>query len=195
MAAQRFVVSGLPKPVVGWAMGVYRPYWIREDGRKTQNPKFDRHSGYILDVKGKNPGQKPLAYCASLLLRQLAEMPQLRKAEILVVPSSTKGQWSTGLEQIAQMIAKGDKRFTFRPKALRRTRDIEKLAGGGDRSLAVHLESLEYDWDIATSTPKIILDDVATTGNSIAGCITVIQDLFLSDVQTTPLVLGKTSHD
>lgn len=197
MAVRRFVVPGFMPPVYGWAMGDYRPYRIWQDGERVKNPKFDAHSGYILDVKSKSPMSKPqsLAYCVDLLAKHLQETTALPKVEIVVVPSSTEGQWSPGLEHIAQALAKRDKRFVFRAKALIRTHTIEKLANGGDRSLAVHLDSLAYDWDLASTLPKILLDDVATSGNSIAGCITVIQQHLRQVVHVTPVVLGKTSHD
>lgn len=175
-------------------MGVYRPYRIQG----VRNPKFDKYSGFILDIKEKNATQKRQAavtHFADLIVAHLKGLPAQGQAEILVVPSSTKGQWSPGLELVAQTVAKKDKRFSFVARALIRTRNIDKLASGGDRSLAVHLDSLEYDWDLASPMPKFLIDDVTTSGNSFAGCMTVIQSHFRQPVQITPLVLGKTSHD
>jgi predicted amidophosphoribosyltransferase len=181
-------------PSFGWSMGLYRPYRIQG----VRNPKFDRHSGFILDIKEKSATHKRQAavnHFADLIVSHMKTLPMQGQTEILVVPSSTKGQWSPGLELVAQAVAKKDKRFSFVAKALIRTRTIDKLASGGDRSLAVHLDSLQYDWDLASTLPKFLIDDVTTTGNSFAGCMTVIQSLFRQPVQITPLVLGKTSHD
>lgn len=194
MAVQRFTIIATTPPTLGWSMGSYRPYRIQG----VLNQKFDQHSRLILDIKEKNDTQKrrvAVTHFADLIVSQLKGLPSQGQAEILVVPSSTKGQWSPGLELVAQAVAKKDKRFSFVAKAIVRTRNIQKLASGGDRSLAVHLESLEYDWDLANSKPKFLIDDVTTSGNSFAGCISAIQSLFRQPVQITPLVLGKTTHD
>lgn len=195
MAAQEFRINGTYPAREGWSMGAYRPYRLQGE----LNPKFDQYSRRILDTKEKmatSKRQVAVAHFADLIVAHLKSVPYPGQMEILVVPSSKKGQWSPGLELIAQAVARRDKRIHFVAKALIRTRDIDKLASGGDRSLSVHLDSIEYDWNLHSTLPKFLIDDVTTSGNSFAGCISVIQGQFIRQfVQITPLVLGKTSHD
>jgi predicted amidophosphoribosyltransferase len=119
---------------------------------------------------------------------------RLGEAEILIVPSSREGGASEGLERIVEKLCKEDKRFTYRRGALYRHTAIRKLAKGGDRSLPVHLNSMGYKDDPYSPAAKIVLDDVFTTGNSIRGAITIVEQIDQS-CTFLPIVLGKTTHD
>ena len=59
--------------------------------------------------------------------------------------------------------------FTAASDSLIRTTSIEKLAKGGNRSIEVHLNSMELsEPDIISGETVVILDDIVTSGNSIA---------------------------
>lgn len=197
MYAQPFLVQGLFGPSRGIALGQYRPLTIKQDGERVRNPKFDQHSQHILNIKDPNKGwfKGSVQYCSNLVIAHAATMTGFAKAQIIIVPSSEKGKVSQGLERIARNLCSADNRFVYTPGALVRTKTIDKLARGGDRSLHIHLESLEYkrrDQEIRT---KIVFDDVCTSSHSLSGAISVMQQVLLDQVEAHALVLGKTTRD
>ena len=121
------------------------------------------------------------------------EIP-FERAEIIIVPSSTKGKVSPGLDSIAQALCKRDKRLSYTPNSLFRTVTIDKFAKGGDRSLDVHLKSMEYKGATGSPALKFIVDDVTTSGNSLKAAITIIQQ-HMRGLVFIAVVLGKTADD
>lgn len=144
MAVQRFTIIATTPQTLGWSMGVVSPIThsghAESEVRSTLAPP-PRHQGKERHTKASSRGY---VFCRSHRLATQG-LAVTRPTGDSCVPSSTKGQWSPGLELVAQAVAKKHKRFIFVAKAIVRTRNIQKLASGGDRSLAVHLESLEYD--------------------------------------------------
>ncbi|UCU95221.1 hypothetical protein [Hydrogenophaga taeniospiralis] len=195
MTHKKFVVSGLFGVTVrGYALWSYFPLWIRVNGEKQRNPAFDQNSQHILNLK--QPGSRyyapSLKYCAQHLFLFLKNDIKVDQAEFLIIPSSQKGATSSALQSIVEAICKKDARFTHRPSSLTRTSTIEKLAKGGDRSLNIHLESLDYK--PGGPSIKIILDDVTTSGNSLTGAMTIVTQ-YEQGAQFIPIVFGKTTHD
>lgn len=190
-----FVVTGpLGQNIQGHALWAYYPLWIRENGEKKRNPAFDQNSQHTLNIK--QPGTpyyaNSLRYCAKALHSYLQQKVNIPQAELVIIPSSKKGSASQSLDSIAKWICKQDGRFSYRPNSLTRTKTIEKLAKGGDRSLGVHLGSLDYK--PGGPSTKIILDDVTTSGNSLTGAITIIHQ-YENNARFVPVVFGKTTHD
>ncbi|CAN7177486.1 hypothetical protein [Variovorax paradoxus] len=196
MATQRFLVQSILGSSPGVALGHYRPLNIKQGGEKIRNPKFDQHSQHILNIKDSSKGwfNKSVTYCSDLVASHGYTMMGFAKAQIVVMPSSQKGRVSAGLEQIARNLCKADRRFVYLPGTLVRTKTIEKLARGGDRSLHVHLDSLEYRPRDGEPYRKIILDDVCTSTHSLGGAIAVMHQV-LSGFEVSSLVLGKTFYD
>jgi hypothetical protein len=198
MAHQTFFVGDVfTGNVPCYALGAYHPLWLKHEGGKTKNPAFDQYSQHVLNLKFPNTQwfKGSVIYCANHLIKFLkANHAGVERAEFLIVPSSTQGNTSVALDRIATAIAKGDKRFSYRPGALSRTKTIAKLATGGDRSVGVHLASMDYKHDAASPPVKIILDDVATSGNSLSGAIMVVQQ-YDQNATFIPVVFGKTTHD
>jgi hypothetical protein len=198
MAWQPIVIGGLfGGGIRGAALGAYRPLHIKNAaGEKIKNPAFDHHSQQILNLKSPdkpNYFQPAVTYCTAHLsdyLRDHFHGP----AEILIVPSSTKGGVSPGLEKVVKAICKREARFIYNKGGLVRTQTIDKLARGGNRSIGVHLESLEYTAIEGVPMVKILLDDVMTTGHSLEGASTVIHQV-QPGIQITAIVFGKTTHD
>jgi hypothetical protein len=196
MAVQSFTVFCAGTPIWGYALGCYYPLWVKaEDGAKAKNPKFDKHSQQILNLKQANTQwyKGAVNYCGIHLAAFLKTRKEIQTAEFVIV-SSVKGQVSSGLEDAVKLVCKIDKRFSYTPHALRRTSTIDKLARGGDRSLSVHLRSLEYLGRQGSPSVKIVLDDVTTTGHSLEGAMTVMHQV-MSGLTFIPVVLGKTTHD
>jgi len=199
MAWQPFVLGLLfGGPTHGVALGAYRPLLIKNDaGERVRNPAFDKHSQQVLNLKSPerpNYFKPAIEYCTESLAAYLRENVPAQNVEILIMPSCTKGKISAGLEKVVQEICRKDKRFVYHAGSLARTKTIEKLAKGGDRSVGVHLSSLEYKPRNGAPLAKILLDDVMTTGNSLIGAITVIHQV-QQNAAILPIVFGKTTHD
>lgn len=190
----QFSIESCTPPVRGVAVAPYHPYW-QDMAAKIKNPKFDRHSGLILDLKKKeNRNYAAAVKYATAQIVGLLKRGTFDRAEIVVIPSRTKGEVSPGLDEVVREVCKADKRLTYARNALVRTKTIEKLATGGDRCIDVHLNSMAYRPVHGSPALKIIIDDVMTTGNSIGAAITLMQQ-HLRGVQYLPLVLGQTVHD
>ena len=85
-------------------------------------------------------------------------------------------------------------RFVPAVQTLVRTRTIDKLARGGNRSVEVHLASIapaeRYERYFAKKA-ILLLDDVTTTGNSLRACSRLL-DQYGADL-IYPLALGRTT--
>lgn len=196
MAAQRFLVYSIPM-VRGYALAAYHPLTVRSKGERVKNPRFDNHSQQILNLKDASKPrffQAGLDYCQPLLMQLFDNEIQFDRGEIVVVPSSTKGNVNPGLDRIAKALCRRDKRLSYVPNSLSRTKTIDKLAKGGDRSLDVHLKSMDYKPVAGSAATKFILDDVTTSGNSLNAAITIIQQ-YMKGLIFIPVVLGKTADD
>ena len=194
---QTFVAGGLFASRHGYALGAYRPLYLKQNGEKVKNPAFDQYSQHVLNLKsGTHPryAEPSIKFCMRELQEFLNSGIKLTDAEFLIVPSCTQGKTSESLERIVKSVCKTDKRFSYRPQALSRQKSIEKLAKGGNRSIDVHVASLAYTDDPNASHTKIILDDVLTSGNSIEGAIRVIEQV-RAGLFFVPIVFGKTTHD
>jgi hypothetical protein len=200
MSIQNFSVFCWP-PCAAVALGSYHPYKVHGQ----RNPKFDRqYSGKILDIKNPSDPNHNAAvqYFSRLIAQHLSSLSDLPATDFIVVPSHTAGRGSSGLERAIDEVCRRDRRFFHRAGALARTRTIEKLSDGGDRSVQVHLDSLRYaawpgtgpgaSW--SGRQRKIIVDDVSTTGHSLQAAVTVIRNVEPGAVVSC-LVLGKTTHD
>lgn len=193
-------VPGQPA-VRGFALGEYHPIWQKEkdaNGRRVKNPHFDNFSQQIYNTKDSSKQVfflRGVGFCTSELIAFLRARPEIPEAEFLIIPSSRRGQVSQGLTEIVKRVCRVDRRFSHRPGSMRRTRDIEKLATGGDRSLQVHLQSLEYRDAPEVPPYKIIFDDITTSANSIAGAIMVTQQVIGPRIECLPIALGQTTRD
>jgi predicted amidophosphoribosyltransferase len=174
----------------------YYKYWLYENGQKVKNPEFTVDCGKLLDLKGNGQNVQPAAnHFAKLLAQRLKDFGPLQglaKVEIAIVPSSEKGKTSTGLYLLAHKLSTLDKRLVM-PKQhiLTRTRTIEKLHSGGNRQGYVHLQSIDVTiHPHSRRLPVLLLDDIATTGNSIMACTDLLYGAGSSLV--IPVVVGRT---
>lgn len=183
------------------ALTQYHPYRITSDtGEKIKNPKFDEVSGRLLDLKdATQPKHRQAVEQMTLLLSDtLNSIPYTLipvQLYVVVVPSSTRGRWSDGLCSItAEICSKQPKRFVSVSQALERTRTIEKLARGGDRSIDVHISSIGVVPRFAGYFARkavLLLDDVTTTGNSLRACSLLLQQQGADSIY--PIALGRTT--
>jgi predicted amidophosphoribosyltransferase len=158
--------------------GEYQPY--RKHGEK--NPNFNVYSGFLLDLKENQTGAVE-RFHTSLEKIVAPDIP------VAIVPSHDPAKTTSGLRALAQKLAASDR--IDATSCLVRTKKIDKLAHGGDRSIEVHLAS------IVVANPKLIqgrdvllLDDVTTSGNSLEACRQLLMKAGANRVQK--LALGKT---
>lgn len=180
-----------------FACGHYYPYKI--DGER--NPKFDKHSGFVLsskDPSNRDHG-KAVQHFSDLLSTHLSRMtlptPEFGVPQIgvTIVPSSTPGGASEGLTSIMKKVCSKDARLQLITNGLVRVKKIEKLARGGDRSIDVHKNSIACNNQYFTQPYIIIFDDVLTTGNSIRACCDIIRASH--QARFMGLALARTTHD
>ena len=157
-------------------LGDYHPY------RGGRNPNFNVFSGKVLDLKdGKEIGIEHF--------RAALEEIVLPGVTVAVVPSHDPANTTGGLRTMAQRLA-GACRIDA-TGCLVRTKKIDKLATGGDRSVEVHLGSIQIrDARLIKGKDVLLLDDVTTSGNSLEACRRLLMDAGAARVQR--LAIGKT---
>jgi predicted amidophosphoribosyltransferase len=146
-----------------YSYGSYKPYWIhKEEGGDSST--YPEHSGKVLDVKDGYP--RGINHFAALLEKDLGD-----DFAIAVVPSHDPEKRDSGLKSLAAELAKVGRRRTDASECLVRTKKIDKLAHGGDRSIEVHLNSVEIAKpELIKGRDALLIDDVMKTGNSLRAC-------------------------
>lgn len=184
--------------VTYYYLGEYFPY--RKNGQK--NPKFNPHSGFILSTKDKTERDfsKSIFYFTNQIIDLALELPIQPKSEfgpqvsIVIIPGSTPGKVSPGLIAIMKNLCKKDARFVLTDGVLTRTRGIEKLAKGGNRSTHIHKNSIQVDTSKLDTPYVMIVDDVLTTGNSFTACHDIIKRI-APQHNIFGVILGKTANE
>lgn len=175
----------------------YHKYWLDKEAR-VKNPNFTPECGKLLDLKDKDPHKQAngLSFFTAQLRAYLptSKLPlEHLQIYVMVVPSSVAGSWSGGLCQLADNLCRMNKNFVNHKQALRRHTTIDKLSNGGNRQMVVHLNSIELQQKLhreIAGKSILLLDDVTTTGNSLAACGTILTQYGAS--QIFPLALGRT---
>jgi hypothetical protein len=157
------------RPETAWE-SVYccRPYhacWIFG----LRNPAFDKATdGRLLDFKD---GQEHAVTAETAEFRKsLGQLELQAKVLLAVIPGHKARDTNAGtpLARVVEDLAKEDGRFVSCFETLIRFRDIHKLASGGDRGVAVHLNSIRVQQPPSVmGQTMVVLDDITTTGNSM----------------------------
>lgn len=158
----------------------YHKYWLDKE-RKIKNPLFDVFSGKILDLKeGK---ESAIQYFFNLLDPEICD-----DVTICIVPSSNTANKMSGMCMLGERLAKnGRKNGVY---YLNRYHSIDKLATGGNRSMDVHLQSINVLTDMNIQGDIVLLmDDVTTTGNSLYACREILLENGADKVEM--FALGK----
>lgn len=163
----------------------YHPYWIDKAAR-VKNPAFNADDSMILNVKiDREPGA--IRHFAGII-------GKLACADIVVavVPGHQAGNATpSGIGLLAREVAGTDGR-TDGTSLLVRTKSIDKLASGGDRSIEVHLNSIRVvdKHGVLKDASVLLLDDVTTSNNSLRACKQLLRAAGAKQVQM--LALGRT---
>lgn len=177
------------------AVTPYFPYWVYDDqNQRKKNPKWNRGCGYILDIKdnGKNVQQAVAAFLPPLLTKIKANIPNGTIQIVATVPGHKEGSTSPALVDLTKVIAARLQTRSL-PYLVKRTRTIDKLAHGGNRSESVHIDSMVVTNHLEIEGKVILLvDDVMTTGNSM---IAAAKLLLGAGARVVHLIaLGQTSN-
>lgn len=162
--------------------GDYMPWGVhRANGGDRSN--YPEHSGKILDLKdGKDVG---IDYCAALVQPELND-----NIAIVTVPSHDPAKTTSGLKSLAAILAKDGNRVDA-SSCLVRTKKINKLAGGGDRSKEVHQKSIvAANVELLKDRDVLLIDDVTKTGNSLEACRDILLKAGARSVEMA--TIGKT---
>lgn len=82
-----------------------------------------------------------------------------------------------------------DPNFSVKPKLLKRIVKVPKQATGGCRNVETHLHSIKVTKDL-TNKIVCIMDDVRTTGCTLAACRQLVKDSGATQIYT--LAIGQT---
>ncbi len=135
-------------------LGEYHPYY------GGNNPNWNKFSGRILDLKQN----KPIA--TSYFLNMLKDIDFDKTEAIVIVPPHDPAHTSS-LIPLATFLA-AEKGWTNAISCVRRTKKVDKLTNGGDRSKTIHLDSIKIkNKDLIKDKNVLVLDDVTTSGNSL----------------------------
>jgi predicted amidophosphoribosyltransferase len=169
----------------------YHPHRIHGE----RNPRFDTVSRQLLDTK--NPEERGYRAAVIRFSRDVAD--KLREllrggpCVCVVVPSSTAGRHSDGLAAILRNVADMVPNVTLEIDVLRRHTTIPKLATGGSREIAVHVNSIEISEPGRIAGRRILLlDDICTSCNSMEACRQLLLDAGAEEV--IGLAIGRTTH-
>jgi predicted amidophosphoribosyltransferase len=162
--------------------GDYKP-WTGHTADGGDSSNYPEHSGRILSLKkGKTTAVRHFA--------QMIEPELPEDIVIVTVPSHDPAAIGGGLKALAGELAKGGNRVDG-SECLVRTKKIDKLAHGGDRSKDVHLKSVAVaNADLIKGKNILLLDDVTKTGHSLEACAELLLNAGAMSVQRA--TLGKT---
>ena len=172
----------------------YHPY------RKGHNPLFDDNSDKIL--RFKEGVEKAIEYFENMIDQDFN--PIWNDCYCVAIPShDPKNSYNSSQELnnpsiyklIARLVKKHIGLHNGSP-VLIRTHEVAKKSFGGNRDISVDLGSIEINRNCGidiSGKNVLLIDDVITTGNSIAACMMILKKGGAKNIFV--LCLGKTSRD
>ena len=168
-------------------LGTYLP-WGYHKQRGGDGGNYPTYSGRLLDLKESR--ERGIAYFLAILKENIRTNSELA---IAIVPSHDALKLRSGVHQLGTRFASAFGAMDAGDLLLR-SKTIQKLATGGDRSMAVHLNSMSANnVDRVKGRNVLLIDDIMTTGNSLAAGRQILLKAGAGDVLC--IALGKTSYD
>jgi len=163
-------------------LGLYSP-WRAHKEAGGNGANYPTHSARILDVKYDRPSGFP--YFVDFL------KAHMRDGRVMcIVPSHDPSAQPGALAKMAASLVAAGKCDDGAGCLVRHTK-IQKLSAGGERSMAVHLNSINVtQTEILAGRAVILMDDVMTTGTSLRACKQLLIEAGAESVQC--LALGRT---
>lgn len=148
--------------------GYYHRYW-NKDGTVNKNFYSDAISGLILDLKEKK--ENALNFFYSVINPLIAG-----NITICVVPSHRASQKNTsGIAILARRLASNGR--IDKVDYLLRSSTVHKLSTGGERDQNIQKKTISVNPDLHVDGDVILLvDDVATSGNSLNACKSILME-------------------
>ncbi len=165
----------------------YPPYWI-DKSAGIKNPSITCHSRLIMDFKSKIDAASKRGHNTFF---QTLNPYITTGVPIVIVPSHDPENRVSNLVKLGKSLANTGR--IDATSCLRRVIKVEKLSEGGDRSIDVHLNSIQVENEyLIKKFHVLLLDDVTTTGNSFNACKRLL--LQAGATKVTCLALGKTKR-
>jgi predicted amidophosphoribosyltransferase len=191
-----FLDSAIDSATTIVSLGDYHPYWLDQVSR-IRNPRFDAHSDRVLNLKYREDLiQNPQAWkinkkrAAIEHFHRILEPMLSNNLAIAVVPSSRTNSASQGIRLLAQRLAATDERIDA-TVCLVRHKGISKQATGGKREIENHLRTIRLEYpELIGDREVLLLDDITTSGRSLAACQQILEEAGASRVKCA--VLGRT---
>jgi hypothetical protein len=142
----------------------YNPYWL--PGR-APNPAFRRPAdALILDLKDGH--ENGIEHAREQFLRVSLELGLHQDTLVAIVPGHDAAPTNAArpLARVVARLVNWNGLLQPAVDAVIRHAEIPKLATGGDRAIEVHLASMRVAATVARRE-VFLIDDVATTGNSL----------------------------
>jgi len=164
----------------------YHPYW------HGNNPEFSDEDGLLLDFKkGYDSAVRYFFNKLSYRLDKVYEAGgSITNIWLCPVPSHDPNNKNNNVYDLISRYRKFPS-----AKILKRTRLVDKLASGGNRDVSVHTNSIVSDSSVKLGSGAVVIlvDDVATTGNSIKACKSIL--MRRTDVSSVVcVVIAKTKN-
>ena len=107
-----------------------------------------------------------------LVMEAADDLLSADNAAVCVVPPHRVGACTRdGIGLVAKELCKKRPHVINARRSLYRHTKIKKLSGGGERSLQVHLDSIEVRHEhLIEGRNVLLLDDITTTGFSLCAC-------------------------
>jgi predicted amidophosphoribosyltransferase len=168
----------------------YHPYRIMGQ----RNPAFTRTDRALLNLKEGNTAA--IGSAAQDLTEALIDLTGGTPVSLAIIPGHEASSSNGGRplqKVIAAMAAASPEYYLAAGDLITRYTDIPKRSHGANRSEDVHIRTLRIDArHVSVGHPLVIIDDVATTGNSIVASRKLASAYGYSRIGA--LVIGQTTY-
>lgn len=162
----------IEKPIKISYIYEYHAYYHFRNGEKVRNPKFNSVDGAFLDLKQNDP--KAIGRFYNKLISIFDCFESIDDIYFTVIPSHDSNVNTSPMHIIAQKLSDHYKRPDY-SRTLQRHVTIPRLSDGGIRNIGIHINSIRVNPKYKVKDKNfILLDDIATSGSSMAACTQIL---------------------